>query len=241
MTGDRFLVEGGHPLRGTVTPAGNKNEALPVLAACLLVAGEVVVDNVPRIRDVTALLEGLRHLGVRVDVDDHGTVRLDASTLKGRDPDPAVMSQLRGSVLLAPGLLARTGQAVLPPPGGDRIGRRRLDTHLLALSELGARVASGPSLHLTLEGRFRGAEVFLDEMSVTGTENTVMAAVLADGETVIRNAASEPHVRDLRRFRNTLGARISDIGQLSASGVRELGPAARLPRSLDRPSCPSPR
>ena len=226
MTGDRFLVEGGHPLRGTVTPAGNKNEALPVLAACLLVAGEVVVDNVPRIRDVTALLEGLRHLGVRVEVDDHGTVRLDASQLKGRDPDPAVMSQLRGSVLLAPGLLARTGQAVLPPPGGDRIGRRRLDTHLLALSELGAKVASGPSLHLTLEGRFRGAEVFLDEMSVTGTENTVMAAVLAEGLTVILNAASEPHVQGLCRFLNTLGARISGIGtnQLRIQGVRELGP-----------------
>ena len=226
MTGDRFLVEGGHPLRGTVTPAGNKNEALPVLAACLLVAGEVVVDNVPRIRDVTALLEGLRHLGVRVDVDDHGTVRLDASDLKGRDPDPAVMSQLRGSVLLAPGLLARTGQAVLPPPGGDRIGRRRLDTHLLALSELGARVAAGPSLHLTLEGRFRGTEVFLDEMSVTGTENTVMAAVLAEGETVILNAASEPHVQGLCRFLNALGARISGIGtnQLRIQGVRELGP-----------------
>src|SRR6185312_5717030 len=221
VTGDRFLVEGGHPLRGSVTPAGNKNEALP-----LLVAGEVVVDNVPRIRDVTALLEGLRHLGVRVAVDDHGTVRLDASDLKGRDPDPAVMSQLRGSVLLAPGLLARTGQAVLPPPGGDRIGRRRLDTHLLALSELGARVEAGPSLHLTLEGRFRGAEVFLDEMSVTGTENTVMAAVLAEGETVILNAASEPHVQGLCRFLNTLGARIAGIGtnQLRIEGVRELGP-----------------
>ena len=226
MTGDRFLVEGGHPLRGTVSPAGNKNEALPVLAACLLVAGEVVVDNVPRIRDVTALLEGLRHLGVRVAVDDHGTVRLDASALKGRDPDPAVMSQLRGSVLLAPGLLARTGQALLPPPGGDRIGRRRLDTHLLALSELGARVAAGPTLHLTLEGRFRGTEVFLDEMSVTGTENTVMAAVLAEGETVILNAASEPHVQGLCRFLNTLGARIGGIGtnQLRIEGVRELAP-----------------
>ena len=125
VTGDRFLVEGGHPLRGTVTPAGNKNEALPVLAACLLVAGPVVVDNVPRIRDVTALLEGLRHLGVHVEVDDHGTVRLDATTLKGRDPDPAVMSQLRGSVLLAPGLLARTGQAVLPPPGASFVTKAR--------------------------------------------------------------------------------------------------------------------
>jgi UDP-N-acetylglucosamine 1-carboxyvinyltransferase len=226
VTSDRFVVEGGHPLRGTVTPAGNKNEALPVLAACLLVAGEVIVDNVPRIRDVTALLEGLRHLGVRVDADDRGTVRLDASDLKGRDPDPAVMSQLRGSVLLAAGLLARKGRAVLPPPGGDRIGRRRLDTHLLALSELGARVESGPTLRLTLEGRFRGAEIFLDEMSVTGTENTVMAAVLAEGETVILNAASEPHVQGLCRFLNTLGARIAGIGtnQLRIEGVPELGP-----------------
>jgi UDP-N-acetylglucosamine 1-carboxyvinyltransferase len=224
-SGDRFVVEGGHPLRGTVTPAGNKNEALPVLAACLLVAGEVVVDNVPRIRDVTALLEGLRHLGVRVTLDDHGTVRLDASALEGHDPDPAVMSQLRGSVLLAPGLLARTGRAVLPPPGGDRIGRRRLDTHLIALAALGARVEAGPTLRLSLDGRFRGAEVFLDEMSVTATENTVMAAVLAEGETVIMNAASEPHVQGLCRFLNTLGARIGGIGtnQLRIEGVHALG------------------
>ncbi len=226
MTGDRFLVEGGHPLRGTVTPAGNKNEALPVLAACLLVEGQVVVDNVPRIRDVTALLEGLRHLGVRVAVDDQGTVRLDASHLKGRDPDPAVMSQLRGSVLLAPGLLARTGRAVLPPPGGDRIGRRRLDTHLIALSGLGVRIEAGPALHLTLHGRFRGAEIFLDEMSVTATENAVMAAALAEGTTVILNAASEPHVQGLCHFLNGLGARISGIGtnQLSIEGVRALAP-----------------
>ena len=226
MTGDRFLVEGGHPLRGTVTPAGNKNEALPVLAACLLVRGEVVVDNVPRIRDVTALLEGLRHLGVRVTVENAGTVRLDASRLETRDPDPAVMSQLRGSVLLAPGLLARTGRAALPAPGGDRIGRRRVDTHLLALGALGARVESGPALRLSLEGRFQGAEVFLDEMSVTATENTVMAAVLAHGPTVILNAASEPHVQGLCRFLNTLGARIGGIGtnQLCIEGVAELHP-----------------
>ncbi len=226
MTGDRFLVEGGHPLHGTVTPAGNKNEALPVLAACLLVEGPVVVNNVPRIRDVTVLLEGLRHLGVRVVVDDQGTVRLDASHLKGRDPDPAVMSQLRGSVLLAPGLLARTGRAVLPPPGGDRIGRRRLDTHLLALSALGVRVESGPALQLALDGRFKGAEIFLDEMSVTATENAVMAAALAEGTTVILNAASEPHVQGLCHFLNALGARIRGIGtnQLVIEGVRELTP-----------------
>jgi len=226
VTGDRFLVEGGHPLRGVVTPAGNKNEALPVLAACLLVKGEVVVDNVPRIRDVAALLEGLRHLGVQVALDGHGTARLDASRLTGHDPDPAVMSRLRGSVLLAPGLLARTGRAVLPPPGGDRIGRRRLDTHLLALTGLGARVEAGPALHLTLDGRFRGAEIFLDEMSVTATENAVMAATLGDGTTRILNAASEPHVQGLCRFLNALGARISGIGtnQLRIEGVPELAP-----------------
>ena len=226
VTGDRFLVEGGHPLRGTVTPAGNKNEALPVLAACLLVRGEVVVDNVPRIRDVTALLEGLRHLGVRVTIEEPGTVRLDASRLEARDPDPAVMSQLRGSVLLAPGLLARTGRAALPAPGGDRIGRRRVDTHLLALGTLGAHIEAGPALRLTLAGRFQGAEIFLDEMSVTATENTVMAAVLAEGTTVILNAASEPHVQGLCRFLNGLGARIGGIGtnQLRIEGVPELRP-----------------
>jgi UDP-N-acetylglucosamine 1-carboxyvinyltransferase len=228
VTGDRFLVEGGHPLRGTVTPAGNKNEALPVLAACLLVEGEVVVDNVPRIRDVTVLLDGLRHLGVRVASDDRGTVRLDASRLEGRDPDAAAMARLRGSVLLAPGLLARTGRAVLPPPGGDRIGRRRVDTHLLALGGPGARVEAGPSLRLALEGRIQGAEVFLDEMSVTATENAVMAAVLAEGTTLILNAASEPHVQGLRRFLNAVGARIGGIGtnQLRIEG----GPSWRWPR-----------
>ena len=222
--GDRFLVEGGAPLRGTVTPAGNKNEALPVLAACLLVEAPVVIDNAPRIRDVTVLLEGLRHLGVQVDADDRGTVRLDASRLKDSDPDPAVMAQLRGSVLLAPGLLARTGRAVLPPPGGDRIGRRRVDTHLLALGGLGARVEAGPALRLTLAGRFRGAEIFLDEMSVTATENAVMAAVLAEGETVILNAASEPHVQGLCRFLNAVGAHIGGVGtnQLRIEGVRAL-------------------
>jgi UDP-N-acetylglucosamine 1-carboxyvinyltransferase len=226
VTGDRFLVEGGHPLRGTVTPAGNKNEALPVLAACLLVQGEIVVDNVPRIRDVAALLEGLRHLGVEVALDEAGTARLDATRLKEHDPDPAVMSRLRGSVLLAPGLLARTGRAVLPTPGGDRIGRRRLDTHLLALTGLGARVEPGPVLHLTLDGRFRGAEIFLDEASVTATENAVMAAVVGDGTTRILNAASEPHVQGLCHFLEALGARIGGIGtnRLTIEGVPELRP-----------------
>jgi UDP-N-acetylglucosamine 1-carboxyvinyltransferase len=225
--GDRFVVEGGHPLRGAVRPAGNKNEALPVLAACLLVAGPVTVENVPRIRDVTVLLEGLRHLGVRVAVDEPGTVRLDASALRSADPDPTVMSQLRGSVLLAPGLLARTGRAVLPPPGGDRIGRRRLDTHLLALGQLGARIEEdGGAYRLELDGRFRGAEVFLDEASVTATEAAIMASVLADGSSRILNAACEPHVQGLCRALNGMGARIRGIGTnvLEIDGVAALHP-----------------
>ena len=223
---DRFVVDGGYPVTGTIAPAGNKNEALPVLAASLLVPGEVVVDNVPRIEDVAILLEALRQLGVTVRHDDAHTVRLDATTLTGSAPDPALASRIRGSMLLVPGLLARSGRATFPRPGGDRIGRRRLDTHLAALEALGARGEWGSSPELRIDGRFRGAEVFLDETSVTATENAVMAAVLADGPTVIDNAASEPHVQGLCRFLNAAGARIEGVGtnRLRIEGVPELRP-----------------
>ena len=222
----RFVVEGGRPLSGTVTPAGNKNEALPVLAASILARGAVTIENVPRIHDVTLLLDGLRRLGVGVATDDGHTVRVDASALGEADPDPSMVSRIRGSILLVPALLARTGRAVLPRPGGDRIGRRRVDTHLLALSELGAEVASGDTLSFSLSGRFRGAEIFLDETSVTATENVVMAAALAEGTTHILNAACEPHVQGLCRFLNAMGARITGIGtnQLRVDGVPELEP-----------------
>ena len=223
---DRFVVEGGHPVTGTIAPAGNKNEALPVLAASLLVPGEVVIDNVPRIEDVAILLEALRQLGVAVHHDDAHTVRLDATTLAGSAPDPALASRIRGSMLLVPGLLARSGRATFPRPGGDRIGRRRLDTHLAALEALGARGEWGSSPELRIDGRFRGAEVFLDETSVTATENAVMAAVLADGPTVIDNAASEPHVQGLCRFLNAAGASIEGVGtnRLRIEGVPALRP-----------------
>ena len=224
----RFVVDGGRPLSGTVTPAGNKNEALPVLAASLLVRGEVTIENVPRIHDVTLLLDGLRRLGVRVSDDpEKHTVGLDASALDTADPDPSMVSRIRGSILLVPALLARTGRAVLSRPGGDRIGRRRVDTHLLALSELGAEIGNTDTLSFSLPGRFRGAEVFLDETSVTATENVVMAAALAEGTTHILNAASEPHVQGLCRFLNAMGARITGIGtnQLHVDGVAELQPA----------------
>jgi UDP-N-acetylglucosamine 1-carboxyvinyltransferase len=224
---DRFIVEGGQPLTGTVTPAGNKNEALPVLAASLLARGETTIENLPLIRDVALLLDGLRALGVRVTVDAERTVRTDATTLADDDPDPSMVSRIRGSILLVPALLSRTGRAVLPRPGGDRIGRRRVDTHLLALSELGAEVTAGETLCLSLAGRFRGAEVFLEETSVTATENVVMAAAVAEGTTDILNAASEPHVQGLCRFLNAMGARITGIGtnRLRVHGVTELGPA----------------
>ncbi|HEV8438136.1 MAG TPA: UDP-N-acetylglucosamine 1-carboxyvinyltransferase [Methylomirabilota bacterium] len=223
---DRFIVEGGHPLSGSVTPAGNKNEALPVLAAALLSGGQVTIENVPRIRDVSLLLDGLRRLGVLVRIDAEHTVHIDPSPLDDADPDPSIMSSIRGSILLIPALLARTRRAVLPRPGGDRIGRRRIDTHLLALSALGAEVVAGDALRLSLTGRFRGAEIFLDETSVTATENVVMAAALAEGASDILNAASEPHVQGLCRFLNAMGARITGIGtnRLHVEGVPELSP-----------------
>src|SRR5215467_2017729 len=192
---DRFVIEGGHPIGGDVIPSGNKNEALPLLAASLLAPGNVVIDNVPRIRDVTTLIELVRGLGVAVEWSGEHTVTVDAGGLRESRPDAGLAAEIRASFLLAAPLLARTGLAVLPRPGGDKIGRRRLDTHLLALRELGARIADGEGYHLVLDGRFRGAEVFLDEASVTATETAVMAAVTADGASRILNAASEPHVQ----------------------------------------------
>src|SRR3989449_6786340 len=226
--GDRLVIEGGHPIGGDVTPSGNKNEALPLLAASLLAAGSGVIENVPRIRDVTTLIELLRALGVRVDWSGEHAVGVDAGRLPGSRPDAALAAEIRGSFLLPAPLLARTGLAVLPRPGGDKIGRRRLDTHLLALRQLGARITLDDAYyHLELSGRFRGAEVFLDEASVTGTETAVMAAAMADGRTRLLNAASEPHVQGLCHALNAMGARIGGIGSnvLEIDGVGELHPA----------------
>lgn len=226
--GSRFVVEGGEPLSGSVKPAGNKNEALPVLAASLLLPGEITVRGVPRIRDVSTLLEILTRLGVRVGFAGEDAVTLDASLLSGDAPDRALCSEIRGSFLLVPGLLHRRGRAVMPRPGGDRIGRRRLDTHLLALEKLGARVAvKGTEVHVSLDGRFQGTEVFLDEASVMATENAVMAAAVAEGRTQILNAASEPHVQGLCELLNAMGARIQGVGTnfLEIDGVDDLRPA----------------
>src|SRR5512132_2604044 len=226
--GDRFVIEGGHPIGGEVTPSGNKNEALPLLAASLLAPGNVVIDNVPRIRDVTTLIDLVRDLGVAVDWSDEHTVTVDARGLRESRPDAGLASEIRASFLLAAPLLARTGLAMLPRPGGDKIGRRRLDTHLLALRPLGARITLDDAYYrLELRGRFRGAEVFLAEASVAGSETAVMAAATAEGRTRLLNAASEPHVQGLCHALNAMGARVTGIGSnvLEIDGVGELHPA----------------
>jgi UDP-N-acetylglucosamine 1-carboxyvinyltransferase len=225
-TGDRFVIEGGSPITGTVTPSGNKNEALPVLAAALLVRGPVTIENLPRIDDVATLVAVMRGLGAAVEHGAHAAT-IDASSLSESRLDPSLAGAIRGSFLLAAPLLARLGEVALPEPGGDRIGRRRIDTHLLALQQLGAEVRADHGYHLVLSrGRFRGAEVFLDETSVTGTETAAMAAAVADGPSRILNAASEPHVQGLCHALNSMGARIRGIGSnvLEVDGVRELAP-----------------
>src|SRR5437762_4865486 len=205
-----FSVTGGRPLKGTIRPAGNKNAALPILAATLLADGPCRIDNVPHIRDVETMLELLEHLGASVAWTGPNSVDVDAARAEPRELDPALGARIRASILLAGPMLARFGRVSLPPPGGDVIGRRRVDTHFLALERLGADVTVGDAYKL--EGKLKEADIFLDEPSVTGTENALMAAVRAPGTTVLRNAASEPHVQDLARFLVALGASIDGIG-----------------------------
>jgi UDP-N-acetylglucosamine 1-carboxyvinyltransferase len=207
----RFLVRGGRPLRGTVRPAGNKNAALPILAATVLADGVVELDNIPRIRDVETMLALLQDLGGTAEWTAANTVKVDTRPLRPKPLDPALCAKIRASILLAGPMLARFGVVTLPPPGGDVIGRRRVDTHFLALEQLGASVTVGDRYEL--EGRnLTGADIFLDEPSVTGTENALMAAVMAKGRTVLRNAACEPHVQDLARALVAMGAQIEGIG-----------------------------
>ena len=207
----RYLVRGGNTLRGTVRPAGNKNAALPAIAATVLAEGPVELDNMPRIRDVETMLAILVELGAGVEWLDTNHVRIDPRPLENKPLDPRLCARIRASILLAGPLLARFGRVTLPPPGGDVIGRRRVDTHFLALEALGAEVQLGDSYELFGKS-LRGADMFLDEPSVTGTENALMAAVRAQGRTVLRNAASEPHVQDLARLLVAMGARIEGIG-----------------------------
>jgi UDP-N-acetylglucosamine 1-carboxyvinyltransferase len=219
-----FVIEGGQPLSGTVRAAGNKNGALPVLAACVLASSEVRLANVPRIRDVETMLELLEDIGADVEWTGPNEVRVDPRGVAKTDLDPELCREIRASFLLAGPLLSRFGRVTAPPPGGDVIGRRRLDTHVHAFSALGAEFRLDGVYELTGDN-LRGTRMYLDEASVMGTENAIMAAVLAEGETVLGNAASEPHIQDLCRFLVGLGARIEGIGSnvLRIHGVDELG------------------
>jgi UDP-N-acetylglucosamine 1-carboxyvinyltransferase len=211
MSALQFVVEGGHTLSGTIRPSGNKNAALPIIAAALLTDHPVTLSNVPRIRDVETLVELIRSAGVAAEWTGRNSLSVHAKSLRSADLDPRLCARIRASILLAAPMIARCGVVTLPPPGGDVIGRRRLDTHFLALQQLGVEFDLDDAYHLRVS-RLQGADVFLDEPSVTGTENALTAAVAARGTTVLRNAASEPHVQDLARFLVALGAEIEGIG-----------------------------
>jgi UDP-N-acetylglucosamine 1-carboxyvinyltransferase len=219
-----FVIEGGRPLSGTVRASGNKNGALPILAACTLATDEVRLSNVPRIRDVETMVELLADLGADIEWTGPNDVRVESTGMGRTDLDAELAREIRASFLLAGPLLARFGRVTVPPPGGDVIGRRRLDTHVHAFAALGAEVHIDGVYELTSEG-LRGTRMYLDEASVMGTENAIMAAVLAEGETVIGNAACEPHIQDLCRFLVALGAHIDGIGSnvLRIAGGAELG------------------
>ena len=209
----QFEVEGGARLSGVFSPVGNKNAALPLLAATLLTRERVVLRNVPRIDDVNRMMEMLTSLGVSVEELAHDVIAVQAADVTSNAPREDLAQKLRGSILFAAPLLARLGEAEIPTPGGDRIGRRQVDTHLMAMRDFGATAqANGTSYSFRAAGRLKGANILLDEASVTATENAVMAAVLADGPTEILNAASEPHVQELCRFLNDLGANIVGMG-----------------------------
>jgi UDP-N-acetylglucosamine 1-carboxyvinyltransferase len=209
---EKFVIEGGTPLSGEVVPAGNKNAALPALAATLLTGEEVVLRNVPRIRDVQAMIELLVRLGATAEWRDENVIAVNCAGVSHTEVDQGWAERIRASFLLAGPLLARFGRADMPPPGGDVIGRRRLDPHLDAFRALGAEVATERWFQLRAPDGLHACDFFMDEPSVMATENALMAAALTPGSTVIHNAASEPHVQDLARLLMQMGARIEGIG-----------------------------
>ncbi len=218
-----YKVEGGIPIRGTIAASGNKNAALPCIAATLLTEEPVILRNIPEIEDTGVMLLILQALGAGVEKIGEHAWKVDAAHIRSNDIPATLSKKIRASILFAGPLVARTGKAILPPPGGDVIGRRRVDTHFLALQELGARISvDGPFTFSA--NKLKGADIFLDETSVTATENAVMAAVLAEGHTIINNAASEPHVQDLCNMLVEMGAKITGIGSniLYIDGVKKL-------------------
>ena len=220
----KFVVQGGKRLSGSIRPAGNKNAALPMLAATLLTDEDVFLENVPRIKDVLTLMDLLEALGAETEWVGDNEVRVRAADVGHRQLDAAAAARIRASILLAGPMLARTGEMVLPPPGGDVIGRRRVDTHFLAFQALGAEFGQSSKGFSVKAKELQGSDMVLDEPSVTGTENAAMAASLARGTTRIRNAAAEPHVQDLCRMLVGMGAPISGIG----TGTLEIQGAQKL-------------
>jgi len=221
---EKFVIEGGHRLEGEVRPSGNKNEALPCLAATLLTDERIILRNVPRIADVEVMADVLRELGGEAKWLDEHTLSVCNRDIKTTDLPNELCKKARASILLAGAMLGRTGRVKLPPPGGDVIGRRRLDTHFLGFQALGVDVQWGGQDYTMEAHELRGANIFLDEASVTGTENILMAAVRSKGTTVLHNAAGEPHVQGLCRLLCSMGARIEGIGTnvLTVHGTKAL-------------------
>ncbi|MGP1457951.1 MAG: UDP-N-acetylglucosamine 1-carboxyvinyltransferase [Treponema sp.] len=218
-----YVIEGGFPIKGTIRASGNKNAALPCIAASLLTEHPVILRNIPDIEDTAIMLNILRSFGATAEKIGSGAWKIEAKTVQGVCIPAELSKKIRASILFAGPMIARCGKAEMLPPGGDVIGRRRLDTHFLALTQLGARVETGTRFTFTAN-KLIGADIFLDEASVTATENTLMAAALAEGETVITNAAGEPHIQDLCRMLNEMGAKITGIGSniLKIQGVQSL-------------------
>jgi UDP-N-acetylglucosamine 1-carboxyvinyltransferase len=224
---EKFVIQGGAPLSGEIVAAGNKNAALPLLAACLLTDEELVLRNVPRIRDTEAQVGLLENLGVKVEWLSRNDIRLQADALGAREVDEDLAARIRASFLLAGPLLARFGGVRMPPPGGDTIGRRRLDPHLDAFVDLGATVTGSRMIEVSAPDGLKPCSIFMDEPSVMGTENALMAAALTEGPTTIANAASEPHVQDLARLLCKMGAQVDGIGSnvMTVHGRDRLGGA----------------
>ena len=218
-----YVIEGGYPIQGTVTASGNKNAALPCLTATLLTEEPVILHNIPEIQDTNVMIEILKALGASVEKLSKNNWKIECKNIKTSELPRDMTKKVRGSIVFAGPLLARTGKCEMMPPGGDVIGRRRVDTHFLALEQLGANISVNGHFDFTAN-KLVGADIFLDEASVTATENAVMAASLAEGITYIKNAASEPHIQDLCNMLNSMGAKISGVGSniLKIEGVKKL-------------------
>ncbi|UPA10628.1 UDP-N-acetylglucosamine 1-carboxyvinyltransferase [Borrelia parkeri] len=217
-----YLVEGGFKIGGKITASGNKNAALPCITATLLTDEEVILENIPDIKDVEVILSILKDIGAEV-LREGDVLKIRALNVVKTEVDSSLTDLIRASILFVGPMLARCGRIDIAPPGGDVIGKRRLDTHFYGLGKLGARLIEGERIVLEID-KLVGAYMFLDEASVTATENIIMAAVLAFGETVIINAACEPHVQDLCNMLNSMGADISGIGSnvIRIKGVKKL-------------------